>query len=187
MYKKSHILGLLDINTMKVSDLFGNFPPVYSGKSIPQYSNFSYTFHQDTIYTSFAADPLIHVYKYPDKYLYSFGYECTGIDRSYTVTDSFLDNEVYKDYERCGSNQEFFYFPDLGLFFRKYWTGIKLNKSGLQIYDREYNLIGDIIVPETFQLLGYYTPYFYGVSAIPIETENETWITFYKLNINFLD
>jgi hypothetical protein len=63
--------------------------------------------------------------------------------------------------------------------------GIKLDKSGIQIYDRKYNLIGDIVVPKTFQLLGYYPPYFYGVSAIPIETENETWITFYKLNINF--
>jgi hypothetical protein len=92
MYKKSHILGLLDLNTMEVSDLFGNFPPVYSEKSIPQYSDFFYTFHQDTVYTSFSADPLIHVYKYPDKYLYSFGYECIGIDRSYTATSSFLDD-----------------------------------------------------------------------------------------------
>jgi hypothetical protein len=182
MYKKGHIFGLLDINTMEVMDVFGKFSDIYSEQNIPHCANFNYTLHKNIIYVSFAADSLIYVYEFPDKLLYTFGYECTGIDRSYTTLASFRDENADADRERCGLNREIHHFPNMGLFFRTYWTGIKQNKYGMQIYDEECNLIADILVPETFQLLGYYSPYFCGMTA-PVETDDETWLTFYKLKI----
>jgi hypothetical protein len=93
-----------------------------------------------------------------------------------------MDDSVYGDHGKCGSNGEIKYSPDNGIFVRTYWTGAKQNRYGMQIYDKGYNLVGDIRTPEKFLSLGYCSPYFYGVSALR-ETENETWVTFYKLKI----
>lgn len=54
----------------------------------------------------------------------------------------------------------------------------------MQIYDNTtYDLLADIDVPFSFKLLGYYDACFYGVTMMPRETEDNTYVTFYKLKL----
>lgn len=180
---KSHIFGLLDINTMEVNKVFGYYPPLYQEKSLPHFNFFSYIFDNDTFYVNFPVDSLIYVYKYPDKLLYSFGVECKDIVRNYT-SSNVINDDIYNDYKHCGMNTEILNFPELGLFFRTYVKNTENASYGMQIYDNTtYNLLADIDVPGHFKLLGYYNSYFYGITLVPKETDDNTYVTFYKIKI----
>jgi hypothetical protein len=182
-FAKSHIFGLLDVNTMEVTKVFGHYPPVYQKQLLPHFNFFSYTFENDLFYVDFPVDSLIYAYKYPDKLLYSFGFECKDIVRSYT-TSTVLSDEIYKDLRRNGLNAEIINFPEPGLLFRTYIRNMEKVTCGMQIYDNTtYDLLADIDVPFSFKLLGYYNACFYGVTMMPTETDDNTYVTFYKLKL----
>jgi hypothetical protein len=182
-FAKSHIFGLLDINTMEVNKVFGHYSPVYQKQLLPHFNFFSYTFDNDLFYVDFPVDSLIYVYKYPDTLLYSFGFECKDIVRSYT-TSTVLNDEIYEDFRRNGLNAEIINFKESGLLFRTYIRNMEKATCGMQIYDNTtYDLLADIDVPFSFKLLGYYGACFYGVTMMPRETDDNTYVTFYKLKI----
>jgi hypothetical protein len=182
-FAKSHIFGLLDVNTMEVNKVFGHYPPVYQKQLLPHFNFFSYTFDNDIFYVDFPVDSLVYVYKYPDKLLYSFGFECKDIARSYT-TSNVLNDEVYKNMRRNGMNAEIINFKESGLLFRTYIRNMENATSGMQIYDNTtYDLLADIDVPLFFKLLGYHDGCFYGVTMLPRETDDNTYVTFHKLKI----
>lgn len=52
-------------------------------------------------------------------------------------------------------------FDDMDLLFRTYSKNESTKSDGLQIYQNEI-LIGDVPVPESFEVVGYNSPYFYG-------------------------
>jgi len=186
-FKKSHIFGLLNINTMEVNKIFGHYPPLYIEKSLPHYDFFSYTFNNNIFYVNFPVDSLIYAYEFPDKLLYSFGFECNDIIRKYTTSNVINNKDIYDDFQSCGLNTEILNFPELGLFFRIYSKKMEDLAYGMQIYDNTtYDLLADIDVPSFvhFKLLGYYDSYFYGVTMAPRETDNNTYVTFYKIKIS---
>jgi hypothetical protein len=182
-FKKSHVLGLLNPNTMKVTEVFGHYPPLYLKKSLPQFNFFSYILDKDLLYVNFPVDPLIYVYEYPDRLLYSFGFECKDIVRKYT-TSGVVKDDNYDDYQHSGMNTEILTFPDLGLFFRTYVKNMENASYGMQIYNNAHDLLADIDVPNHFKLLGSYDSCFYGVNWVPVETDDNTYITFYKIKIS---
>jgi hypothetical protein len=152
-FAKSHIFGLLDINTMEVNKVFGHYSPVYRKQLLPHFNFFSYTFDNDLFYVDFPVDSLIYVYKYPDKLLYSFGFECKDIVRSYTAA-TVLDDEIYEDLRRNGLNAEIVNFKESGLLFRTYIRNMEKATCGMQIYDSTtYDLLADMDVPFSFKLL----------------------------------
>ncbi|MDR1223074.1 MAG: DUF4221 domain-containing protein [Tannerella sp.] len=182
-FAKSHIFGLLDINTMEVNTVFGHYPPVYRKQLLPHFNFFSYTFDNDLFYVDFPVDSLIYVYKYPDTLLYSFGFECKDIVRSYT-TSTVLNDEIYEDFRRNGLNAEIVNFKESGLLFRTYIRNMEKATCGMQIYDSTtYDLLADMDVPFSFKLLGSCGGCFYGVTMMPRETDDNTYVTFYKLKI----
>jgi hypothetical protein len=182
-FAKSHIFGLLDVNTMEVTKVFGYYSPVYQKQLLPHFDFFSYTFDNDIFYVDFPVDSLIYAYKYPDELLYTFGFECKDIVRSY-VTSAVLNDEIYEDLRRNGLNAEIINFKELGLLFRTYIRDMKTATCGMQIYDNTtYDLLADIDVPFSFKLLGYYGDRFYGVTMMPRETDDNTYVTFHKLKI----
>ena len=183
-YEKSHIFGLLDINTLEINKVFGHYSPYYLEKSLPHYNSFSYVFDNEIFYVNFPVDSLIYVYKYPDKLLYSFGFECQDIVRKYTPSNTIKDGN-YKDFQHCGMNTEILHFPAEGLFFRTYIKNMETLDWGMQIYSSTtYDLLADVDVPKFFKLLGYYDSCFYGVGIVPTETDNNTFVTFYKVKIS---
>jgi hypothetical protein len=55
---------------------------------------------------------------------------------------------------------------------------------GMQIYDSTtYDLLADMDVPFSFKLLGSCGGCFYGVTMMPRETDDNTYVIFYKLKI----
>lgn len=52
-------------------------------------------------------------------------------------------------------------FDELDLLFRTYSKNESAKVDGLQVYHNEI-LIGDVQVPESFEVVGYSAPYYYG-------------------------
>jgi len=178
-YEKSHILGLLDVNTMKITEVFGHYPSSFLDKSMPQFNFFSYFIQDDLFYVNFPTDSLIYVYKYPDQLKYVFGYECEEVNRNYTTSNK-INKEIYKDFVNCGMNTGIYHFPELKYICRTYMKDMTNRIGGMQIYNYSYDLIAEIEVPPNFKLLGYFDSCFYGVTLKPTETEENTFVTFYK-------
>jgi len=182
-YDEGHIFGLLNLNSMKVEKVFGKYPFIYKNKSVPHLENFRYSMNKDIIYVNHAIDSLIYVYKYPDKLLYTFGYECNNVNRDYTITrKTNADNAFYKDIKECSLNSGLNYIPQVNYLIRTYMINIDSGESGLQIY-KGNDLIGDFKMPAFFIFLGYYDNFYYGVRFKPIETMNTTKFIFYKFAI----
>jgi len=182
-FKKSHILGILNDETMMIEEVFGHYPPVYKENMLPQFNFFSYTFDDDIFFVDFPVDSLIYAYKYPDKILHSFGFECKDIERNYK-SSHMLSDELYADMRQNGMNTEIVNFSDQGLLFRTYISNMNNTESGMQIYDNTtFDLLADIKVPFSFKLLGHHNSYFYGVTMLPRETDNNTYVTFYKIKL----
>ncbi len=181
-YKKSHILGLLNLKTMEVDSVFGRYPKYYHEHLLPHIDYFSYLYSNNELIVSFAVDSLIYVYEYPDKLLYTFGYECKDIVRDYTES-SRLTNDLYKDFIKTGISTEILNFPETGFFFRTYIKNMQNTSFGMQIYNRSYDLLADVEVPKYFKLLGYFDSCYYGITFVPEETDENTYITIYKIKI----
>ena len=178
-FAKSHIFGLLDINSMTVTKVFGHYPLSYQEKSLPHFNFFSYFMKDDLFYVNFPTDPLIYVYKYPDKLEYVFGYECNDINRNYTHANK-IEDHIYNDFMTCGINTGIYDFPELQLHCRTYIKNTESMAVGMQVYNYSHDLIADIDLPSNFKLLGYFDSCFYGVSLTPKETDDNTFVTFYK-------
>jgi len=182
-YDEGHIFGLLNLNSMKVKKVLGKYPYIYKTNPVPHMDFFQYSMKEDTIYVNHAIDSLIYVYKYPDKLLYTFGYECNNINRNYTVTKKVDHGKLLKnDTKKCGMNIGLKYISQTNLLLRTYMLNLNNGESGLQIY-KDNNLIGDFKMPRYFKLLGYCDKYYYGVRLIPIETRDITKFVFYKFKI----
>ena len=185
-YADGAVLGKLNLETMKVEDVFGHFPDSYESTPMPHLEFFQYVIQDDKLYMNHTVDSLIYVYQYPDTPLYTFGYECRDIDRDYTVTKE-IDNSVFfkKDLEHVGFNTGLQLISDLRVFCRTYIKSASTGESGMQIY-KDCDLIADIDVPAFFKLLGYRDGYFYGSSFVPIENDDETYIVIYRLKVSLL-
>lgn len=183
-YKKAHIFGLMNTKTMNVSKVFGNMPVIYQTKSVPHINFFDYTTNSDTIYVNFPIDSLIYVYKYPDTLLYTLGFECQNINRDYTETFDVTPGNKYLriDSKKVGIISNIKYIPETGILFRTYIKNMLNQDYGLQIYENN-DLIADINVPSSFKIIGYQAPYYYGVKSKPLETEEQTFFTFYKFHL----
>ncbi|MDR3235137.1 MAG: DUF4221 domain-containing protein [Prevotellaceae bacterium] len=179
-YKRGHIFGKLNINNMKVEKIFGQFPEIYKKSPTPHLEFFQYAVKGDTMYVNHAVDSLIYVYEYPDRLLYTMGYECNNINRKYTITTIVDEGRIFMDDKKKAEiNTGLKYIPQTNLLIRTYMKFIR-GESGLQVYENSH-LIGDFEMPPYFIFLGYYNGVYYGVRIIPIETEDKTEFVFYKL------
>ena len=183
-YSNGAIFGKLNLQTMEVDSMFGHFPDIYKQHTIPHIEYFDYAMASDTLYVSHAIDSLIYAYRYPDKLLYTFGYECKGINRNYTETTRIDLGEIFeKDIQNVGLNTELIYCKENQTLARTYIKSMVTGETGLQIY-KDNNLIADVDVPAFFKLLGYKNGSYYGVSYKPDEQEDKTNLLFYKLKIS---
>ena len=185
-YTDGAVLGRLNLETMKVENVFGHFPDIYESSPMPHLEFFQYVIHEDKLYMNHTVDSLIYVYQYPDIPLYTFGYECQKIDRDYTVTKK-IDNSAFfkKDLAHVGFNTGLQLIPELNVLCRTYIKSAATGESGMQIY-KECDLIADIDVPAFFKLLGYSDGYFYGSCFIPIENGDITEIVIYRMKVSII-
>ena len=182
-YDEGAIFGRLNPETMEVESVSGSFPAIYGEKPMPHLEFFQYTANGDTIYVNHGVDSLIYVYGYPDRLLYTIGYECENIDRSYTVTREIdLGDNFRKDFSHVGINTGLMYFPEDSLLCRTYIRTTATGASGMQIY-KGNDLVADFGVPDYFKLLGYSDGIFYGARFIPLEDGDSTRLVLYRLSL----
>ena len=184
-YTDGAIFGKLYLNTMKVVDVFGHFPEIYKTSPTPHLEFFQYAIAEDKMYVNHTVDSLIYVYQLPDKLLYTMGYECKDIDRNYSVSRKIDNSTLFeKDLQHVGFNTGLRFIPDSDILCRTYIKSAKNGETGMQIY-KGHDLVADVAVPAFFNFLGYFDGYYYGSSYIPIENDESTTITIYRLKIKF--
>lgn len=183
-FTDGRIFGELNPRNMKVERVYGRMPEIYHERPNPILDYFHYDFKGDTLYVSHCVDSLIYVYKYPDKLLFTMGYEEEGFVRDYTVTDK-LGYNYRKDMETVGKHTSMKYVPETGLLLRtSLISGFTYEKgiTVLQAYKGE-DLVLETSMPDYFQYLGYYNGKYYGVRHITLENDERMYFVFYCFDI----
>lgn len=174
-FAKAHYLCKMNINSGKVENMLGKYPIIYDEKK--ELKQFSFVdFDIDStgkFYISFEADSLIYEYDVNFFPVNTYGYAGNNMNIADRVLNTFSDFRQY--YEISRSNSGYYtsikFVNETGLLFRSYTRGKDSISDGLQIYKNGI-LLGDIIVPENFKILGYIAPYYYATSGINEENES---------------
>lgn len=183
MFEKAHTFGLLNVNTMHVDSLFGKYPAQYKNIPTNLFTFFSYALDGDKIYVNHCIDSLIYVYEYPDKLLYTIGYEVPKIDRSYTQGNNLDPVVLDKDIQHVGVNTQLMYVKETGILLRMVNSGGTYgSRFFLQAY-KDDNLIAEAEVPTFSKRLGYANGIYYGVNMVPTVDEEKEVFTLYKFRI----
>ena len=178
------IITEYDIPNKKIGRLLGKgLPEIYQGTSDRNYIFSEFTFDIDeegNFYVAFMADSFIYKFNKDFKPSVAFGLKGNDMDVDYLrVTNP---KEIYpkanEQYETKGWYTWVEYIPEKNWVCRSYHKGAHATTDGLQIYDKENNLIADIDVPVGFKPVGYIHPYLYSDVI-----EQEEKLIFYKLGI----
>lgn len=174
-YKNSRIFGELNLETGKITNIFGRKSPEYLNyKYLMAYSMFHFDVdNKKNIYINHEIDSLIYVYNNYESNNYTFGNSGRDMITDYKEINEFDGKKlrhILSDYKPKTSYYTYVeYFEDQDLFFRSYHRPDDLGVDGLQIYKGTV-LIADVDVPKNFKVTGYIAPYFYS-DAILYEDE----------------
>lgn len=182
-YKIGHILAEINLNTMSVAKVFGKFPEMYKEHPNANMEFFQYCSNDDTLYINHTVDSLIYVYEYPDRLLYTMGYELKHLNRDYTESWSVDSGVFYDNLKKCGFNTGLWFCKETSLLFRTAVPNSVSTYSLLQVYQNT-NLIGSYIVPPYFKMLGYINGVYYGVRMTPIEEDEKLSFMVYKITFD---
>lgn len=173
-YNSGHILGEVDMTTGKVTKAVGSFPDIYKEKPTPFFEFFDYAFdaHNNRLYVNHCVDSLIYCYEYPDKLLYTFGYEPQGVNREYTTGYNASPEDFEKDIAKVGCNTGLFYDAESQLIFRTSLCNFNSGDVVMQVYDSDKNLIAEQTMPHYFKLLGRVGNRYVGVRFLPVEEDD---------------
>jgi hypothetical protein len=168
-YKNGRIMAKLNTQTGTVADILGRRPSKYiENKFLPNFDNHHYHFTNDEFYLNFEIDEHIYVYDRGLNPVYSFGVAGKNMNTEYTTSNDvslFNNLDFYlNDRKIFGYYYKPFCVPEKKLVFRTYITGQTENNESsrwrLQIY-RETTLIGDVEVPNGFEIIYYNKQYIY--------------------------
>lgn len=185
-YKKyvdnAHFLASINIKSGEMENLYGNYSLAYKKDNTKQFSLVSYDIDKEgNFYVCLEADSLIHFYNSSFELLYSFGYKGQEMSTEYSNLHTIKDfrHKNLEEREKYSYYTWIEYVDERNLLFRSYKKQNSMGYDGLQIY-KNNTLIGDVYVPKNFRVVGYSSPYFYGV--VPVDEDKET-IKFYKFKL----
>lgn len=167
-WRQSHVLLSFEMDSMpNTTLLFGNYPPVYQETNIPLFSSYDFAIEKGRVYIGYEADSLIYAYDAKGNLLYSIGFGGIGISGNYPATYSF---EEYEQYARDGYDAGHYnrLYVANGYLFRTYVTDE--GEWHLQVYEDE-DLVGDIVLPGSLEVFGYYDGWYYAFQSVDIEDE----------------
>jgi hypothetical protein len=165
-YAEARIFGQLNPQTGAVEKIGGHYSDFYAkNPHYPLFSFWHYDTTADSVYLTFAADPLIYVLDRDLQPVRAFGRPGRNLRQQYRKTMSY--DEIDKALKTSQLTEKGYYdglkyLPKQGLLFRAYTTGqapaegtgpATPNPRRLQIY-RGLVLVGDVPVPPTFQIIG---------------------------------
>lgn len=166
---KSYNFLMIDIQNRKTGKLFGHYPPIFREKNIPAFSLLSFDTQDEHIYCSYRADSLIYIRNKNGELIKSMGYAASQIEGKYPETETFEDySSNYRQHEK-----KYGYYNQMKIandyLFRSYKKDGDLG-YGLQVY-KNYDLVGDISLPENMSVIGYSNGFYYGVLPVDMDLE----------------
>lgn len=143
--------------------MIGRYPELYMNSGHNQFSliNFDVS-KKGYIYLSFEADKNIYIYDNMFKPTVCFGVEGIDMDVNYPKLTTYEDFRAnYQEHrQKYSFYKDILYVESFNLIARIYSKGIK-NKDGLQIYNKDYDLIADLEVPKDSKIVGADLNYLY--------------------------
>ncbi|WP_238531682.1 hypothetical protein [Nitritalea halalkaliphila] len=173
-YKSVYVLGQYDLETKRIGKGMVTRSPEYlTQKFVPNFDFSFFSTRKDGILLSFAIDPLLHAYDLEGKLLYKFGVAGMNMHTSYPKTTTISDaiDNYRADLKRAGFYHFLHHDREAHITFRTYYPlGIDQGTARLQIYHNRV-LIGDVEVPERFQVLGKIGDFYYADGLIDEEND----------------
>lgn len=173
-YEEVSILGRYSLKSKRVVQGIGLRSKEYlSNKFVPNFDFFQFETVGDSIFVSFAIDPLIHVFDREGRLLMLFGSDGTNMKKDYPKTNTIEDalDRYALDLEMAGYFDHLYVEPQSGMVFRGYFQNGRLDQtSRLQIYDR-FKLIGDLEVPGRFRVIGKAGDFYYADGIVNEEND----------------
>ncbi len=171
-YSSSALVAEYDFEEGSITKLMGKYPPCYQReKGAPAFANHYYSKYKNGKYLlSFALDKNIYICNNTFEPISAFGIKGDIQNEDYNLID-FQSGGVesynfQEERDRKGFYTSLYYYAEEDLTFRVYKTGTKdeatlsHNPSRMQLY-RGTELIGDVKVPDNFEIIAYQAPYFY--------------------------
>lgn len=161
-HERTRILMEINGETGEITQLLGRMSP-----NVPHCSFFFFVKYDidnnGNFYISYQTDSII--YKYDSQYRLTgkFGYDGLNMNKNYTIIPYIKDVKVLSQIRDDEYNDNGYYTSLTlanGHIFRTYRTGGNNNQDRMQIYKNE-ELIGDVLIPEQFKIIGYIAPYYY--------------------------
>ena len=168
-YKLARIIEPRDLFTGAPYPLLGRLSPAIGYMTAFQGSFFTITDEGD-FHVAYEADDLMYVYDKNYWLKYSFGQRGRDMDKGYKpLSINNFRKELDEELQTRGHYTSMNVVGDFT--FRTYVTGKPSCETRLQIYEGT-TMVGDIVVPEGFNVIGKIGQYFY--SGFICDEENET-------------
>ena len=196
-YTESAIVAEYSFNKGTITKLMGKYPPCYKTENYTTaFANHYYSkYNKNNYLLNFGIDSLIYICDNSFNPKKAFGLSGKMKNINYDTKDS--DNKTnhynFKN-ERIirGYYTSIYYCKEKDLTFRIYKTGIKkenipvdlsevTNPSRMQIY-KGTNLIGDVSIPEHFEIIGYNDSWFFADGYFNTKEDYDI-VGFYKFKI----
>ena len=192
-YRESAIIAKYNYDKGTISKLMGRYPPSYR----TEYYTVAFPDHYYSGYKNgqfllnFEIDSLIYVCDNNFDPQNAFGLSGEMINTDYKLTNSDGPTEInfQKEESVRGYYMTVYYSPNTDITLRTYKTGIKNeseagktnNPSRMQIY-KGIDLVGDVPIPDNFEIIGYEHPYFYADGYFEIGEEKDK-VGIYKFKL----
>ncbi len=197
-YHESAIMAEYDFMKGTITKLMGAYPPVYKSDDFTiSFPESYYTEYKNKEYLmTFAIDTLIYICDEKFNPQKSFGIEGKMVNKDYKLTNSEKNDdvswgEIMKEKNCKAYYRTIYYCKDKDITLRTYKTGTvnenvtieSINPSRMQIY-KGIDLVGDVPVPDNFEIIAYEAPYFYADGYFEAgEERDKVGIYKFKLDI----
>ena len=198
-YNESAIVATYNFDKGTLTKLMGRYPPCYQKQRIaPAFSNYYYSSYKNNKYLlSFGIDSLIYICN--NSFVPQKAFSISGdiVNDNYYTIDTRENGHherinFFKELKTKGYYTSIYYCKQKDITFRVYKTGIKkdnipdnlseaVNPSRMQIY-KGFTLIGDVPVPENFEIIGYNAPWFFADGYFDAKEDYDI-IGFYKFKL----
>lgn len=156
-YSNSRIFAIMSIKTGNIHSIEGRRSPEYlKSKYLPNFDFFHFDTKNDDIILNYDIDSSIYVLDNNFIPKVKFGFAGKDMNTNYKATSMIeqAEDRFFDDRKQYGYYNYLEYIEHTGLTFRTYTRG-NADEDGLQVYDKEYNLIVDTDVPKGFRVIGY--------------------------------
>ena len=155
-YRDSRIFAILNIETEQIERVEGRRSPEYlKYRYLPNFDFFNFDLLGNEIVVSYNIDSCLYILNSAFIPIAKFGFAGKNMNTDYRQTigyDDAIDNFLFDRYE-FGYYNFVTVVEETGLIFRTYTRGGNL-PNGLQVYNKEFNLIADVNVPPGFRIIG---------------------------------